>query len=1287
VRSRFRCLAAIIVGSLLLVTSSAMARPLIVWEDARSFSTSQFDIYGYDPTSGREFRICADLPGDQVDPAVSGSVVVWTDWRNDPGDGSDADIYAARLDGDEPSAVTGFALGPAEFTICTAPGWQYLPAVSGDIVVWQDSRSFTDTGWDIYGYDIAARREFPICTAPGDQVAPAISGNIVVWTDERNAALTGSDICGFDLRAGREFPVCLQLGHQSRAAVDDTLIVWEDWRDFHKTGPDIYGYDLLAEEEFAVCTKMASQRWPSISGTIVAWEDWRNDPADNSNSDIYCCDIATGLERPVSTALGHQYCPVVSGRTVVWEDQRFYSVTGYDVYACDLDSGQEFVVCAAEGSQGCIAQKPSSYWELWVNKSGGVNLGLEATVANLGITAAKIGVTASEKKGLRYQLDHLYAGEDPDYPHEHDSLSITRQRGAGLSFGGDLLAAELGIIKGSIAAGEAGLKVMETRTYVFPDPFGDGDDSLHQDHVITLMTLCDFAELGGAIDPLTSSLIQTLGGRLANAAEFRRGLGSEFTGYAQGGFLNLELGFDATTDSPGLSVSGSLPDSVIGDGISLSLSHEYELDPVAHEFAAEVGVSRQCGVPLIIGSSQLGSLTYGLTLDESAALQSYFIGSTYQSSWGANLFYEDQHLWSRRYDIPPETAAANALPLAATALAGLFLDVPVFFCYGVADLSGAVDDAHGILCDYSEDNPGVPVASYTWEQSTARALEVGFSVSISVGLGFEVGYSVGTVLGRDWTTFEGVIQDGRHEPTTIYYLPARTPTYEGVDGFAAMMGTIAGRSLASIWTGFLGGLQQTTATVASGLTDALTLAGTLVNDPREGVSILHADATGFGQQIIVTAYSAVAELGRAIFAPSSSPAMAASVPYRSSRVRTLGLRAASAEPPRLTLVSRTHLITVENEAGEPITPFPVDAITFETTATAQQLADYGFHRSHLPAVRLYHWLPDTAVWGEIPSTQVPGDASVTITAGIPEAGQYALAIVETTTPPAAPELVNMTPLSDHLYPDTTVDLVAVFRSDAGMDPGSAAVEIDGQTADFDAALSQAGLYLALSAETALQPGPHRVTFWADDLAAQPGFGSALFYIQRRHTFPDVPDDRWAWREIESARLARVVAGYDDGLYHPELAVTRDQMAVYIARALAGGDEHVPEWTGDPSFTDVAEDQWAFDHIEYAVDQDVVKGYPEGDYKPDLEVTRDQMAVYIARAIAAPTGPASLDEYTPPDTPTFADVPEGSWGRECIEYCVENRIVKGYDDGLYHPADRVTRDQMAVYICRAFALPM
>ena len=51
-------------------------------------------------------------------------------------------------------------------------------------------------------------------------------------------------------------------------------------------------------------------------------------------------------------------------------------------------------------------------------------------------------------------------------------------------------------------------------------------------------------------------------------------------------------------------------------------------------------------------------------------------------------------------------------------------------------------------------------------------------------------------------------------------------------------------------------------------------------------------------------------------------------------------------------------------------------------------------------------------------------------------------------------------------------------------------------------------------------------------------------------FPDVGPDHWAYSEINACLAAGIVAGYEDGYYHPERQVTRDQMAVYVARAFA-----------------------------------------------------------------------------------------------------------------------------------------
>jgi hypothetical protein len=186
-------------------------------------------------------------------------------------------------------------------------------------------------------------------------------------------------------------------------------------------------------------------------------------------------------------------------------------------------------------------------------------------------------------------------------------------------------------------------------------------------------------------------------------------------------------------------------------------------------------------------------------------------------------------------------------------------------------------------------------------------------------------------------------------------------------------------------------------------------------------------------------------------------------------------------------------------------------------------------------------------------------------------------------------------------------------------------------------------------------------------------------------FSDVGMEHWARDEIVACVDAGIVAGYGDGTYQPGNPVTRDQMAVYISRALAGGDDNVPDYTDTPTFPDVAEGFWALKYVEYAVSQNVVAGYLDGTYHPEHQVTRDQMAVYVARSICDPTGEDGLADYTPADPRNFPDVASGFWSYKHVEYCVENGVVAGYLDGLYHPEIVVTRDQMAVYVARAFGL--
>jgi PKD repeat protein len=226
------------------------------------------------------------------------------------------------------------------------------------------------------------------------------------------------------------------------------------------------------------------------------------------------------------------------------------------------------------------------------------------------------------------------------------------------------------------------------------------------------------------------------------------------------------------------------------------------------------------------------------------------------------------------------------------------------------------------------------------------------------------------------------------------------------------------------------------------------------------------------------------------------------------------------------------------------------------------------------------------------------------------------------------------------------------------------------------------------AHTYTKPGFYTVSLIASNVGGSTTVTKPDYVLV---SFPDVPVQPpfWALDQILACVDAGIVAGYPDGSYQPGNTVTRDQMAVYIARALAGGDAKVPTGPATATFSDVPTDYWAFKYVEYAVDHDVVKGYSDGTYRPSDQVDRGQMSVFIARAIATPTAGADLVNYTPPATATFPDVPTDFWAYKYVEYIAQPSIAvtQGYPDGDYHPEYVCTRDQMAVYIARAFSLPM
>jgi len=86
---------------------------------------------------------------------------------------------------------------------------------------------------------------------------------------------------------------------------------------------------------------------------------------------------------------------------------------------------------------------------------------------------------------------------------------------------------------------------------------------------------------------------------------------------------------------------------------------------------------------------------------------------------------------------------------------------------------------------------------------------------------------------------------------------------------------------------------------------------------------------------------------------------------------------------------------------------------------------------------------------------------------------------------------------------------------------------------------------------------------------------------------------------------------------------------------------------------------------------VIKGYPDGSYKPATNVTRAEMAKMICLILNGGKEPV----LSTSNTPKYTDI-KGHWAQAYIEYCAGANIVAGMGDGTFHPDDTVTASQAA-----------
>lgn len=144
-----------------------------------------------------------------------------------------------------------------------------------------------------------------------------------------------------------------------------------------------------------------------------------------------------------------------------------------------------------------------------------------------------------------------------------------------------------------------------------------------------------------------------------------------------------------------------------------------------------------------------------------------------------------------------------------------------------------------------------------------------------------------------------------------------------------------------------------------------------------------------------------------------------------------------------------------------------------------------------------------------------------------------------------------------------------------------------------------------------------------------------------------------------------IKGYPDGSVQPDGNITREEMAVILYRVKNKQYEKPFKTTGD-IFPDVEKERWSVTEIEYMTAYGVIKGYPEGDFRPTGKLTRAEFAALIRRFTDLPESD---------DKNIFKDLEEDHWAYSDIMALYTAGFLNGYEDGTMRPEREITRAEV------------
>ncbi|MDR2357322.1 MAG: S-layer homology domain-containing protein, partial [Oscillospiraceae bacterium] len=206
---------------------------------------------------------------------------------------------------------------------------------------------------------------------------------------------------------------------------------------------------------------------------------------------------------------------------------------------------------------------------------------------------------------------------------------------------------------------------------------------------------------------------------------------------------------------------------------------------------------------------------------------------------------------------------------------------------------------------------------------------------------------------------------------------------------------------------------------------------------------------------------------------------------------------------------------------------------------------------------------------------------------------------------------------------------------------------------------------------------------ADESDGDASDGNAEAGERERHNpFTDVSEDDWFYSDVEFAYERGLFTGTGEDTFSPGMPMTRSMLVTVLYRLAGGG-----EWVEDSGvFADVEPGLWYSEAIAWAAKQGIVNGVGDNLFKPDGDITRQELVTALYRYVKWAASNGAHPEFETilgvtgvvpfDDSDVIAD-----WAREAVLWAYDNGIVQGRPGNVFDPKGRATRAEVAAILRR------